>query len=121
MPDIDNNGLEFEVQPSKPSPPSVVTQNELQQFGKSNGEPNSAHITLWKGGYINFTPENSVAMFALIALVIVGVLCVILGVIAVFSNNSVWSDKIFTALGSGITTIVGAIIGASVAGRKNRK
>ena len=122
MSEIENNGIEFEViEPSKTPSSSVTTQNEVEQFRKGSGEANSAHFTLWKGAYINFTPENSVAMFALIALGVISVLCIILGIIAIFSGNSVWADKIFTSLGSAITTIVGAIIGASVAGRKNKK
>jgi hypothetical protein len=122
MPEEDNSELELKViEPSRSSSNSNVNPVEVQQFGKGSVEPNSAHLPLWKNGYINFTPENSVAMFALLALGIVSVLCIILGMIAVFSSNSIWSDKIFTALGSAITTIVGAIIGASVAGRKNRK
>ena len=72
-------------------------------------------IRLWRGGYISFNPEDSVPIFAFLALILLLGVVIITVIAGIWISETGWMDRLTTALGHAITAVIGAIVGSSAA------
>ncbi|WP_394154425.1 hypothetical protein [Loktanella salsilacus] len=89
-----------------------LAEKEAEQFGKKP-EKNTVVIPLWKGGYVSFNPNESVPIFALLALILLLGVVILLSFIGIWLTESSWVESLATALGHAITGVVGAIVGSA--------
>jgi hypothetical protein len=105
-----------------PAVPSEKARSEESVFSGAEPKENSVIIKLWGGGHLSFNPNNHTSIFSLIALMAVLLTCLIVSLIGILtSHDAVWLDKIATALGYGITGIIGAMVGSSAASKEKEK
>jgi hypothetical protein len=114
--------LEFSSEEAPPSERvSNIALQEQAIIEPISHIPNSVIIKLWGGGQLCFTPNNHTSIFSLIALFAILVTILIVLFIGIWTPpGAVWMDKISSALGFGITGIIGAMVG-SAATAKTKK
>lgn len=104
--------------PPGPTLPVVPDDLAAKEAGVFAGQKeNAVCIPLWRGGYINFNPKDSVSIFALLSLVLllsVAILITIFG-IWISADATEWMTSLVVALGHAITGVVGAIVGSAAA------
>lgn len=115
----DDNGLIFEEEPIPNSAMSAdLAELEVKTFGRKGPKDNAVVIPLWKGGYISFNPKDSVAIFALLALVLLLVVGVLVTLVGLGIGDVGWMETLTNALGHAITGVVGAIVGSAATKEK---
>lgn len=110
-----SDDIEFEIDAAAKGPivGSDLARKEQAQI-EQPPKPNSIVISLWGKSHISFEPENSVQIFAILALVLLAVTCTIVAICSIFAQpNASWPEKALTVLGSVIASIVGAMVGSS--------
>jgi len=106
---------------AKPPLGGAKAEQEEETFAhaaEKNAEKNTAVIPLWKGGYISFNPEDSVSVFALLALILLVFGCVAVTFIGILLGDPAWLEPLTTALGYAITGVVGAILGSAATNKQ---
>lgn len=114
----ENGDTEFEAEAEQPPPTTYDDMAEREQAAFEGGRaPNTAKIPLWKNGFINFNPGSHVSVFALISLVLLLVAFVLIALIGIFIPDGSWLERATSALGYGITAVIGAIVGSAASRR----
>jgi hypothetical protein len=111
---------EFTGEPPPEDGKTSEISSKEERFFDETHRPNSFkfNFLVIKGSY---DPENSIAIFAIVGLVL---LCLTLTAIAVAAiwhpAVSTWTEKAITIIGGAMSALIGAIVGSSANGRKRR-
>ena len=92
-----------------------------QKAIESVGRRQTQYIFLyWKGGHITFNPNSYVPIFSLVALVLLLFTTLLVLLIGIWTPpGAEWLDKITSALGYGVTGIIGAMVGSAASSKKS--
>ena len=111
---------EFEPDTPAPQMPSTAATAEQSLFGATGAPPNTFFLRFGRIGHIAWQSETSTAVLALIVLSILCVLMLLLVLVSLIRANDGWLQTTFQILGSAISGVAGAIVGASAAGTQKK-
>ena len=81
---------------------------EAQVFG-SEPKENSVVVKLWGGGKLSFNPNSHAPIFSIVALMAILIAMIILAIVGIWiPKDATWMEKLTSALGYGVTGIIGA-------------
>lgn len=117
---MSDQSIEFSPEDAPVSDQASETALKEQKVIESGiRPPNSISIPLWKNGHLTFNPNSYVPIFSLVALILLLVTILAVLVIGIWTpSDAEWMDKITSALGYGVTGIIGAMVGSAASSKK---